>query len=565
MKHSKRYIILISLIGALFVIKHESFMESNTVVRGERTALKVSLWNPLIAKSVNESLIVMLIDGKEANSEAIFMDERKNLMIPVSTISENFNCAAHVYDNSKLVVEKYMTKAEFFLEGQATGSDKIKNIVKSSMIQSNGEFYVPLKAVAESLGYTYEWDIEKKRIVSVNQNVNSRAIPYKYDLREAERAPDVKNQGRFGTCWAFASLAALESSMMPEQKFVLAPDHMTLRNSFTATQNDGGEYTMAMAYLTSWQGPVLEEADPYGDGKSPDNLKPVKHVQEVQIIEGKDFERIKEAVYKYGGVESSLYSSLINSTSKSIYYNRKTNSYCYIGKEKPNHDVVIIGWDDNYSRENFNMELEGDGAFICQNSWGENFGDNGVFYISYYDTNIGMYNIVYTGVENADNYDNIYQADLCGWVGQLGYEQESAFFANVYETKQTEEIAAIGIYALGKDTEYEIYIVDNFVTSESLNERRLLKSGFIQNSGFYTIKLPKPVILEEGTRFAMVVRISTPNSIHPVAIEFEAGQSTANVDLSDGEGYISRKGTTWENVEDNQNCNLCLKVYTNNK
>ena len=34
-------------------------------------------------------------------------------------------------------------------------------------------------------------------------------------------------------------------------------------------------------------------------------------------------------------------------------YNKETKAYCYMGQEKPNHDVVIIGWDDNYSKENF--------------------------------------------------------------------------------------------------------------------------------------------------------------------------------------------------------------------
>jgi len=56
------------------------------------------------------------------------------------------------------------------------------------------------------------------------------------------------------------------------------------------------------------------------------------------------------------------------------------------------------------------------------NSWGDSFGDDGLFYVSYYDSNIGIHNVVYTRVEDNDNYDNIYQSDLCGWVGQLGYE-----------------------------------------------------------------------------------------------------------------------------------------------
>ena len=66
------------------------------------------------------------------------------------------------------------------------------------------------------------------------------------------------------------------------------------------------------------------------------------------------------------------------------YYRKETGAYWYNGDEKPNHDVVIIGWDDHYSRDNFNQPPEGDGAFICANSWGGEFGDDGYFYVSYY-------------------------------------------------------------------------------------------------------------------------------------------------------------------------------------
>lgn len=86
----------------------------------------------------------------------------------------------------------------------------------------------------------------------------------------------------------------------------------------------------------------------------------------MQVIDGKDYEGIKEAVFKYGGVESSLYSTIRSSQGSSVYYNQNTSAYCYIGTEKPNHDVVIIGWDDNYSRSNFNTPLEGDGRLSAR-------------------------------------------------------------------------------------------------------------------------------------------------------------------------------------------------------
>ena len=32
----------------------------------------------------------------------------------------------------------------------------------------------------------------------------------------------------------------------------------------------------------------------------------------------------------------------------------------------------------------------------AKNSWGDGFGENGIFYVSYYDTNIGTHNVAYT-------------------------------------------------------------------------------------------------------------------------------------------------------------------------
>lgn len=206
---------------------------------------------------------------------------------------------------------------------------------------------------------------------------------------------------------------------MPEEKYDFSEDNMVWNSGYFGAQYDGGDYTRAISYLASWRGPVLEEDDVYGDGINNSDAGVVKHVQEAQIIESKNLEAVKKAVFLYGGVESSLYTSMSYAGERSMYYNDKNYSYCYIGTKKPNHDVVIIGWDDNYSKDNFSVSLEGNGAFICVNSWGDSFGDDGLFYVSYYDSNIGIHNVVYTRVEDNDNYDNIYQSDLCGWVGQL--------------------------------------------------------------------------------------------------------------------------------------------------
>ena len=79
--------------------------------------------------------------------------------------------------------------------------------------------------------------------------------------------------------------------------------------------------------------------------------------------------------------------------------------------------MLILGWDDTFSKENFVSQPGEDGAWICQNTWGEKFGDGGIFYVSYEDANIARGGVAYTKVEPADNYDRIYQTDVCGWQG----------------------------------------------------------------------------------------------------------------------------------------------------
>lgn len=564
MRYSKYFIFALFSLAAGFVISMWDFAYSKGVEQGRKTVSRIGMWESTIAESINQKPIYLSIDGRalELDQGEIYMDNMLNLMLPVSIIKENFSCSSYVRDESIFVMEQGNNTISIKEGEYAIEINGVLENLDSPVTRVNNILYVPVQALERGLGCQFTWDITTNSASIINVDSADRKLPIFYDYRIVNRDPQVKNQGEFGTCWAFAALTALEASLLPEEELDFSEDHMTLRNSFSFTQNEGGEYTMAMAYLTSWQGPVLEKDDPYGDGESPDNLTAVKHVQEIQILEGKNYDRIKEMVFKYGGVQSSLYMPLTNPSSNSEYYNAENYAYCYIGTEKPNHDVVIIGWDDNYPKENFNLSMEADGAFICRNSWGNGFADNGTFYISYYDTNIGIHNVVYTRIEEADNYDKIYQADLCGWVGLLGYGKESSYFSNIYTAESEESLEAVGFYATGKDTEYEVYLVHNFENTTSFKEKELLKTGKFINAGYYTVRLKEPVPLEKGEQFAIVVKISTPNAGRPIAIEYAADKATESVDLSDGEGYISLYGNMWESAEE-KNCNICLKAYTN--
>lgn len=315
-----------------------------------------------------------------------------------------------------------------------------------------------------------------------------------------------------------------------------------------------------MAYLLSWMGPVTEQEDPF-DGETTEGVDPAVHVQEVRISEPKDYDAIKRFVYLYGGVETALYLDFNEFMQSSACYNEETYAYCYQGEEVSNHDVVIIGWDDEFPAEKFNGNVENDGAFLCQNSWGTSFGNQGMFYVSYEDVNIGGYGVVYSGVEPTDNYDRIFQSDLCGFTAQIGYGNEECWFANVYTPDEDVMLRAAGFYATGKNTAYEVYVVSKFVDASSLKSPTLVCKGRLEDAGYYTIPFPEPLQAEAGIDFAVVVNIETEGAEYPVAIECPVEGLSEEADLSDGRSYLSYQGIVWEHIEETKNYNICLKVY----
>lgn len=543
-----------------------TYKSSGKVVKSDNELVRTSDWNTHIADYVNKREIVLSVDGKNIKLEKnkIYMDNNLNIMLPVNILTNAFSCASNLYDSKRLVLEKYNNKLEavvgenqYMLDG-----DVIESSV--ALTEKNGQVYIPATLVENGLEYNLDWNIDNCVINYVNTSKADSILPYAYDYRKNGRATKVKNQGVYGTCWAFSALTSLETYLLPEEDVEFSVENMVLNNGHKMGMYDGGDFSMSIAYLTSWMGPVSEEEDKYGDFIVNKEAKVLKHVQEIQLIEPKNIEAIKKAVFLYGGVQSSLYTSLTDQYSSSIYYNKEEYTYCYVGTKKVNHEVIIIGWDDNFPKEKFNADIEGNGAFICQNSWGEEFGDNGVFYVSYYDSNIGMHNIVYTNVEETDNYDNIYQYDIQGWTGNMGYDDEKAYFANVYTARGNENLEAVSFYAVGKNTEYEIYYVENFVDRKSFGEREFLKSGKVSNTGYYTINLEKEIELKKGQKFAIVVKIKTPNEVYPIAVSYDREKINRDEEPEDGEGYISFSGKNWEYVETTKKCNICLKVFTNN-
>lgn len=76
--------------------------------------------------------------------------------------------------------------------------------------------------------------------------------------------------------------------------------------------------------------------------------------------------KIKEHIVENGGVYTAIKAPDIGN----FKFNPFNGALYHNNEEYPNHAVTIIGWDDNYSKDNFVSKPERDGAWIVKNSYG---------------------------------------------------------------------------------------------------------------------------------------------------------------------------------------------------
>ena len=168
-------------------------------------------------------------------------------------------------------------------------------------------------------------------------------------------------------------------------------------------------------------------------------------------------------------------------------------------------------------------------------------------------------------IDDTDNYDHIFQTDRLGWVGSVGYDQSEAWFANVYTAGSEQTLRAVGFYATGADTCFDLYVVPEYTDETGLDGRIYLGSGWLAESGYYTVDIEKDIVLKEGTDYAVIVDIDTRDAAYPAAIEYRASELTDTADIRDGRGFISADAGAWASSEQEYQCNVCLKAFTDER
>ncbi len=415
--------------------------------------------------------------------------------------------------------------------------------------------------------------------------------------------PPLRDQSPYGACWAFATNSLAEINLMKKglmsscdlSELHLAyftyhwvKDPLDNFGSFTQPSSTkgvldwGGNSDFGLNTYARWSGVSDESIADYKEKGSLVNnnatgldesiaYSDVAHVENyfIEPIDITDLDPIKRLIVEYGAASISYYA--VNSTSGATsanYYNKDTNAYYNPTVMGQNHAVTIVGWDDDFSKENFAQTPPDDGAWLIRNSWhsGTSPENNytGYFWMSYYEGSLGK-NAYAGDFVLSDNYDNNYQYDSSLSPTVIGVSKA----ANIFTAKADSDIEvlkAVSFYTSSSNVDYEIKVFTD-LKDPSDPESGLLcatKTGSTSYAGFYTIKLDRDIYLNHGESFSIIVESQDGE-------EFMIGKERHVSVRSNVYKYSSVEGQSFFSYDinddfiDNTNQgNMCIKAFTDN-
>ena len=223
----------------------------------------------------------------------------------------------------------------------------------------------------------------------------------------------IRNQMQTPWCLSFASLATLESSLAIQDKnagktakeYDFSEEHMaysTQDSSFKDGKankiglhknvNEGSSIIAIQEYFSNGMGIVNEEDYPFDNSTGNIDISKLNQPIATTVLDTFAFPRLsikstsefstdkisdlikemKTYIKKYGGITATLATGGANKNKYINWSNNSLNNPENISLNSLDHAVCIIGWDDNYSKDNFNTNYkpQNNGAWIVKNSWG---------------------------------------------------------------------------------------------------------------------------------------------------------------------------------------------------
>lgn len=419
-------------------------------------------------------------------------------------------------------------------------------------------------------------------------------LPSEYTSTSQGIVTSVKVQGHSGPCWSFGIISALESNYLKQNDLRITKNWeidfsemnlvynlnsgASLSNPYEFDFAQSGNNEMASAYFSSGRGPVLEGDDPYkSDYHARDYKenfkKPLKkYIRQIIYIPDVDKfdslsernhrELVKKFVLENGSVATNIFwdENYLDSSEENYFYNSYSST--------TNHTAAIVGWDDNYSRENFNSnnKPENDGAFIIKNSWGKDKHDSGFFYMSYDDKFAGFNSYVMNEIVDEQEkyrFENIYQHDYFGMIGAIDINilGDKKNICSVFDLRnEKENLSDIGIFVASNNVSCKFFLLKISDDNKIIGYSDSFYDANFEFPGYYVISLPNKILLSDK-KFGIGIKMSGKNLFIPCE-KNEAGFLSKAVSLPNQNFYGNEYGFEdfYEKVYGVTN--FCIKAFT---
>ncbi len=282
---------------------------------------------------------------------------------------------------------------------------------------------------------------------------------------------------------------------------------------------------------------------------------------------------IKQQLLEGKAVQVSIASDtyLPGKASAPRYINVDTWAHYTYEPAMSNHAVTIVGWDDDYSKDNF---LEGhqpphNGAWIVKNSWGSSiesfpnnnggWGNEGYFHLSYYDQS-------QSDVETLD-FDVNEDVQNCALVSDsysfmpvsalsAASSDEKVSMANIFTAQQDQVITSLSTEtgSANVTATFDMYLLDADAAAPTDGKHVASKSETFEYAGFHRVDLSSGVIMKEGQRYSVAVTQRTvdgkyqtiqPSSVNKACAERINSRSYGIGVVNAGESFLGKDGS-WQ-------------------